>query len=141
MDRIFKLDSEFLARGREWVAPTCPPPAAGAEAAHRRAVNAKALDLVRGMLPAASLSHMGIFASGQAYEQLILHLLAHPLAEARDYGEMILTDLEAVVPSFLTRVRRPERGGVWIDQLRARRERAIETAERLGLRGDASAEP
>ena len=50
--------------GRERV----PAAAAGGEAAHRRAVNAKALDLVRGMLPAAALSHMGIFASGQAYE-------------------------------------------------------------------------
>ena len=48
-----------------------------------RAVKAKALDLLRGLLPAASLSHMGIYASGQAYEQLILHLLAHPLPEAR----------------------------------------------------------
>jgi hypothetical protein len=46
-------------------------------------VGAKALDLLRGLLPAASLSHMGIYASGQTYEQLILHLLAHPLPEAR----------------------------------------------------------
>src|ERR1700716_2770986 len=37
------------------------------EAAHARAVKAKALDLLRGLLPAASLSHMGIFATGQAY--------------------------------------------------------------------------
>jgi hypothetical protein len=86
---------------------------------------------------------MGIFASGQAYEQLVLHLLAHPLPEAQAYGEMILTELEAVMPSFLTRVRRPDRGGVWVEQLRARRERALEAAERLGLRPEAGpgAEP
>ena len=53
------------------------------EAAHARACQAKALDLLRGLLPAASLSHMGIFATGQTYEQLVLHLLAHPLPEAR----------------------------------------------------------
>ena len=94
------------------------------------------------MLPAASLSHMGIFASGQAYEQLVLHLLAHPLPEARAYGEMILAELEKVIPSFLARVRRPERGGAWVEQLRARRERALEVAERLALRpGEAAAEP
>ena len=138
MDRLFELYSDSLARVSEWVAGTFPPPAAGAEAAHRRAVKAKALDLVRGMLPAASLSHMGIFASGQAYEQLVLHLLAHPLAEARAYGEMILTELEQVMPSFLTRVRRPERGGVWVEQLRARRERSLAAAERLGLRPEAA---
>ena len=33
---------------------------------------------------------MGIYATGQTYEQLILHLLAHPLPEARRYGAMIL---------------------------------------------------
>ena len=64
-------DEEFPARRRR------------APAAHARAIKAKALDLLRGLLPAASLSHMGIFATGQTYEQLILHLLAHPLPEAR----------------------------------------------------------
>ena len=58
-------------------------PTGESEAARARAVNAKALDLLRGLLPAASLSHMGIYATGQAYEQLILHLIGHPLPEAR----------------------------------------------------------
>jgi thymidylate synthase ThyX len=136
MDRLFTIYSESLPRVREWVASTFPAPDPGGEGAHRRAVNAKALDLLRGLLPAASLSHMGIFASGQAYEQMILHLLAHPLPEARSYGEMILTELEAVMPSFLARVRRPERGGRWIEQLASRSARALAAAERLGLRGD-----
>ena len=81
------------------------------EAARARAVKAKALDLLRGLLPAASLSHMGIFATGQTYEQLILHLLAHPLPEAQRYGEMILAAMKAMIPSFVTRVERPDRGG------------------------------
>ena len=58
--------------------------------ARERAIQAKALDLLRGLLPAASLSHMGIFATGQTYEQLILHLLAHPLPEARACGARML---------------------------------------------------
>jgi thymidylate synthase ThyX len=126
---------------REWVASTFPAPEPGGEGAHRRAVNAKALDLLRGLLPAASLSHMGIFASGQAYEQMVLHLLAHPLPEARAYGEMILTELEAVMPSFLSRVRRPERGGRWVEQLASRSARAVAAAERLGLREDPQSAP
>ena len=36
-----------------------------AAAARARAVNAKALDLLRGLLPAASLSHMGIYATAR----------------------------------------------------------------------------
>src|SRR5664279_6494001 len=92
---------------------TCPcgratPPAAdrgrGRAPSHARAVRAKALDLVRGLLPAASLSHMGMSASGQTYEQLVLHLLAHPLAEARAYGTMLLEELQKIIPSFVAPV-------------------------------------
>ena len=70
---------------------------------------------------------------GQTYEQLVLHLLAHPLAEARAYGEMLLEELQAVMPSFVTRVPRPDRGGRWIEYLRERSEAAAAAAARLGL--------
>jgi thymidylate synthase ThyX len=100
-----------------------------------RAVQAKALDLLRGLLPAASLSHMGIYASGQSYEQLILHLLAHPLPEARRYGRWILEAVQAVMPSFVARVERPDRGGEWVDYLRERDGAAARWTRRLGLHG------
>ena len=50
---------------------------------------------------------MGIYATGQSYEQLILHLIGHPLPEARRYGELILAAIKAVMPSFVSRVERP----------------------------------
>ena len=70
----------------DWAAERFPRGDDEPEAAHLRSIKAKALDLLRGLLPASSLSHMGIFATGQAYEQLLLRLLASPLPEARDYG-------------------------------------------------------
>jgi thymidylate synthase ThyX len=76
---------------------------------------------------------MGIYASGQTYEQLILHLLAHPLPEARVTGERILRAVQAVMPSFVTRVERPDRGGEWVSYLRARDEAAERWTARLGL--------
>ncbi|HSO98536.1 MAG TPA: FAD-dependent thymidylate synthase, partial [Solirubrobacteraceae bacterium] len=103
------------------------------EAAHARAIKAKALDLLRGLLPAASLSHMGIFASGQAYEGLILHLFAHPLPEAREIGTMILQEIQAVMPSFVTRVERPDRGGEWIEYLRRRAAAGEHWSRRLAI--------
>ena len=60
---------------------------------------------MRGLLPAASLSHMGMFASGQAYESLLLHLFASPLPEAHRYGEMLLGELQKIIPSFVQRDR------------------------------------
>ena len=90
-------------------------------------------------LPAASLSHMGIYATGQAYEQLILHLLGHPLPEARRYGDMILAAIKAVMPSFVARVERPERGGEWIAYLERRRAAAERWVAHLGLDRDTAA--
>jgi thymidylate synthase ThyX len=133
MDELFRTYSRLLAGVSRWVEERFPAAEGESPAAHRRAVRAKALDLVRGLLPAASLSHVGIYASGQAYEQLVLHLLAHPLAEAHSYGEMLLEELQAVIPSFVARVPRPERGGRWVEYLRARNELAAAAVERLGL--------
>jgi len=133
MDALFHTYSESLPRVREWAAERFPRGEHEAESAHARSINAKALDLLRGLLPAASLSHVGMFASGQAYEQLILRCLASPLPEARDYGRMVLNELKAVIPSFLTRVERPERGGEWVSFLEERADAAERWAGRLGL--------
>jgi thymidylate synthase ThyX len=133
MDELFATYSSLLNGVSAWVDEKFPAAEGESPAAHRRAVRAKALDLVRGVLPAASLSHVGIYATGQTYEQLVLHLLAHPLAEARAYGEMLLEELQAVMPSFVARVPRPDRGGRWIEYLRERNEAAATVAERLGL--------
>ena len=133
MDELFRAYSALLASVSAWVDEQFPAAEGESPAAHRRAVKAKALDLVRGVLPAASLSHVGIYATGQTYEQLVLHLLAHPLAEARAYGEMLLEELQAVMPSFVARVPRPDRGGRWIEYLRERDDAAASAAARLGL--------
>jgi thymidylate synthase ThyX len=133
MDSLFAAYAEALPRVRAWADDTFPRTDGEPPAARRRAVNAKALDLLRGLLPAASLSHMGIYASGQAYEQLILHLLADPLPEARAYGGMILAAIKATMPSFVSRVERPDRGGEWVAYLERRREAAERWVARLGL--------
>ncbi|MBV8218494.1 MAG: FAD-dependent thymidylate synthase, partial [Solirubrobacterales bacterium] len=111
MDELFGIYSDALPRVCAWAASEFPRGGDEPAAAHERAIKAKALDLLRGLLPASSLSHMGIFATGQTYEQLVLHLFAHPLEEAQSYGRMILEELNAIMPSFLARVERPERGG------------------------------
>jgi thymidylate synthase ThyX len=133
MDGLFGAYAEALPLVRAWVEETFPRTDGEPPAARRRAVNAKALDLLRGLLPAASLSHMGIYATGQAYEQLILHLMADPLPEARAYGQMILDAIQATMPSFVSRIERPERGGEWIRYLERRREATERWVARIGL--------
>lgn len=133
MDELFGIYSASLPRVRAWVGETYPARDGDSPVAHERACAAKALDLVRGLLPAASLSHMGIFATGQTYEQLILHLLGHPLPEAQECGRMVLEAVQGVMPSFVSRVERPERGGEWVSYLQRRTAAGRSWAARLGL--------
>jgi thymidylate synthase ThyX len=143
MDEIFAIYSRSLTEVEAWAAERWPRGDGEPEGPWQRSIRAKALDLLRGLLPAATLSHVGIYASGQAYEQLILRLLASPLPEAREYGGMILAELQRVMPSFVSRVERPDRGGEWISYLQQRRERTESWVARLGLdrRGGGEAAP
>jgi thymidylate synthase ThyX len=133
MDAVFAIYSRSMEQVQAWAADRWPRGDEEPEGAWQRSIRAKALDLLRGLLPASTLSHVGIFASGQAYEQLLLRLAASPLPEARHYGEQILAELGKVIPSFVARVERPDRGGDWVAYLRARTQAAEHAAARLGL--------
>ena len=132
MDEIFTIYSSSLRELQSWAEQRWPR-GEEPQAAWERSIRAKALDLLRGLLPAATLSHVGIYASGQAYEQLLLRLASSPLPEAREVGAMALTELGAVIPSFISRVGRPERGGEWISYLQQRRADTERWVARLGL--------
>jgi len=140
MDRVFSIYSESIPVVEEWAAEQFPR-GDEPEGPWRSSIRAKALDLLRGLLPAATLSHVGIFASGQAYEQLLLRLMASPLPEARSFGQMILGELKKVMPSFVARVDRPDRGGEWIDYLTERREATERWVARLGLDATSGGDP
>jgi thymidylate synthase ThyX len=73
------------------------------------------------MLPAASVSNVGIYGTGQGYEALLLRMRAHPLPEARRYAQMMLTELRKVIPSFLRRVDVADRGQAWSDYMESNR--------------------
>jgi thymidylate synthase ThyX len=132
MDELFGIYSRSLTQVEEWAAGRWPR-GEEPEGPWRRSIRAKALDLLRGLLPAATLSHVGIYASGQAYEQMLLRLMSSPLPEAREFGAMILRELQQVMPSFVSRVDRPDRGGEWASYLKRRREATEAWVSRLGL--------
>jgi thymidylate synthase ThyX len=97
----------------------------------RATIRAKACDTARGLLPAATLSNVGIYATGQAYEAALIRMQAHPLAEVREFGEMMLTELRKVIPSFLRRVDLHDRGKAWSRYLAAVAHRVQEIADDL----------
>ncbi len=110
LDRVFDTYAEMAGVMVDWFRARFPKEPGTSDFVHRQAVKAKALDSVRGLLPAASLSNVGIYGSGQGYEALLLRMRAHPLPEARSYADLMLTELRKVIPSFLKRVDATDRG-------------------------------
>src|SRR5438270_995981 len=87
------------------------------EGVYKSVIRAKALDTLRGLLPAATTSNVGLFGTGQAFEALLLRMFAHPLEEVRGCAQQMLTELRHVIPAFLARLDQPNRGGRWIEYL------------------------
>jgi thymidylate synthase ThyX len=131
MDRMFDTYGGLLPIMRTKVAQRFPQQAGDTDFVYRQAVKAKSLDALRGLLPAASLSNIGLYGTGQSYEQLLLRMRAHPLPEARSYADMMLTELRKVIPSFLQRVDVAERGGEWTSYLASTRDATARVVERL----------
>jgi thymidylate synthase ThyX len=131
LDAVFDTYVGLFEPVTAWARERYPQDPATSDAAHRNAIKAKVCDLLRGLLPAATVSNVGIFASGQAYEQLLLRLRRHELAEARQAGDRLLVELRKVIPSFLVRVDRPERGEQWAGYLAATRADTRAMAEEL----------
>ncbi len=117
MDRMFDTYSGLVESLTTHVRKVVPQGPKDSDFIYRQATRAKALDAVRGVLPASALSNVGIYGSGQAYEALLLRMRANPLPEARLYADLMLTELRKVVPSFLRRVDQPDRGGRWSQYL------------------------
>jgi len=113
LDGAFDTYRTWLPRLRDFYAARFPRAERDSEAVHRMTIRAKALDTLRGLLPAATVSNVGIYGTGQAYEQLLLRMRAHPLAEVRRYADLMLVELRKVIPAFLRRVDVPDRGGAW----------------------------
>ncbi|MFZ4585006.1 MAG: FAD-dependent thymidylate synthase [Acidimicrobiia bacterium] len=131
LDEMFDAYSGALTTMADWARERYPKEPGDSDFVYKQTIKAKACDAVRGMLPAASLSNVGIYGSGQAFEALLLRMRAHPLPEAQLYADLMLTELRKAIPSFLTRVDRPERGGEWSAYLTRTREATEDVVRRV----------
>ena len=114
MDQIFDLYSSMVHQLTDYVTAKSDVPKTERDAAFKGAVRAQACDAVRPVLPVATTSTVGIFASGQALESLIMHLQSDALPEAQTTGKHLLDEARKVVPMFLERADNPARGGALI---------------------------
>ncbi len=125
MDECFETYAAWFERVEAHLRERFPKAETDTKTAYRLSIRAKTCDILRGLLPAATTANVGIFGSAQGFESLLLHLQDHPLVEARTAGERILRELRRVIPVFMRRVDREDRGREWS---RYMRETADDTA-------------
>lgn len=114
MNEIFDKYSDMVHKATDYVRSNDNTPKKNQDAAWFGATRAQACDAVRPVLPVATKLTVGIYASGQALESLIMHLLSDELSEARDTGQKILDQARKVIPTLLERADKPDRGGATI---------------------------
>lgn len=114
LDKIFDNYSELVAKMTHYIQANSKVPKKEQDMAWRLATRAQACDVIRPVLPVATKATVGIYASGQALESLIMHLLSDPLPEAVKTGTDMLREARKNIPSFLERADKPDRGGALI---------------------------
>ncbi|HSX36281.1 MAG TPA: FAD-dependent thymidylate synthase [Patescibacteria group bacterium] len=139
MDYLFGLYSDIVHKLTDFVTQNSTTPKEERDAAWKGAVRAQACDAVRSLLPVATSSTVGIYASGQALESLIMHLMSDELPEARKTGEDLLREARKTIPTFLERADKPDRGGAMI-AYRANTYKAVDDLAKIYLPENHAAE-
>ena len=138
LDHAFETYAKWIPAMDAHFRAKYPKAPEDSEGVYKSVIRAKALDTLRGLLPAATTSNVGLFGTGQAFEALLLRMFAHPLEEARGCAQQMLTELRHVIPAFVARIDQPDRGGRWTDYFAETRRTFDAVAAPLV---DAAAEP
>lgn len=75
-----------------------------AKKVYHSTVRSKSLDILRNLLPASTLTNLGITGNGRAFEYLLTRLYCSELDELKDLALMLNSELDCVIPSFIKRV-------------------------------------
>jgi len=70
---------------------------------YKGSTKAKALDILRGLLPASTLTNVGITGNGRAFEYLLTVLGSSELSEEQDLASKIKKELDTTIKSFVRR--------------------------------------
>ncbi len=100
---LFDTYSQLIPKVTEMVQKDFPKEDNLSTIAYKAALRAKVLDLLRGLLPASSLTNLGVFGNGRFFENLIKKLSTHNLAEMQNIAKQSYTELSKVIPSFVKR--------------------------------------
>ena len=100
---LFETYSKLIPPLTSMIDETLPKQANISKGAYTAALRAKVLDCLRGLLPAGTLTNMGVYGNGRFFEQLIHKMHCNNLAELQDIGKKMGEELSKVIPSFIRR--------------------------------------
>lgn len=120
LDNLFDTYTALIDPLLSWVQARTPQDTTTSERAYYSATRAKTLDLLRGLLPMATLTNVGLFGNGRAFEYLLVKLAASPHEEVRALGLAMQQELDQIIPSFVKRAK-TERGAQYAQYLQTNR--------------------
>ena len=100
---LFETYIRFTEPIRKHVRKQLPRDPEISQAAYERSLQARAYDIIRGLLPSATLTNMGVFGNGRFFETLITKLRTEPIKELNEIGQFSYEELTKVIPSFVRR--------------------------------------
>jgi thymidylate synthase ThyX len=129
-DALFAAYSQMVEPVTEAIRKRFPIETGETDRAWKSATRAKALDLLRGLLPAGALTNLGLFGNGRAFEYLITKMAAHELPECRQLASDLHRELALVIPAFVKRALDERYGRPSADRMAKTRARTMAFAHR-----------
>lgn len=104
MNLLFDTYAKMVDPIKKFMTERFPKTDDVSERAYQSTIRAKACDTIRGLLPAGTLTNMGIYGNGRAFEYLLIKMRANQLTEIRNISDSMKNELGTVIPSFVKRV-------------------------------------
>lgn len=101
MDHLFTTYTDLIEPMTREIMTAYPPQPGQRPKAVERACRARALDALRAILPASTLTNLGLTLNGRAAAHLIAKLGSHPLPECRALGEAMRHHAEQILPTLV----------------------------------------
>ena len=98
---LFDTYSKLIEPMKEFAKKAAPKEEGVSDMAYNFSIRARACDALRGLLPASTLTNMGVFGNGRFFEYLLLKLRCSELAEMRDLAGTMHEELNKIIPSFV----------------------------------------
>lgn len=100
-DALFHAYTDLMPTLQERLKSLYPATPSQRPKAYEAALKAKACDVLRYLLPASTLTNIGVTVNGRSAEHMITRLLSDPLEECRELGAAMKLECQQVLPTLV----------------------------------------